>query len=186
MTTYTPEMDARLLRYRAVGMSHRQIAAAMATTKQSVGGRLRILATKGRVEREEAKAIFWTPEKLDALRELWTTRPDLTRRQIGQILGCTIDAVIGQLNKMDVPRRKKAVPIIETLTVTDDDADIIWQPVENPVHLPMRRPSQCCYPLWSGQPTHLYCDGTQVAGLSYCEAHCSVVFATDHWRARAA
>lgn len=186
MTAYTPDMDARLLKYRAAGMSHRQIAAAIGSTKGSVGGRLRVLIAAGRLPATEKKAAFWTPEKIAQFRDLWMTRPDLTRRQIGDILGCTMDAVIGQLDRLDLPRRKSAAPIKETLTHADEPAGIIWQPIAPSFVPPPRQPSQCWYPLWGETTTHRYCDGTQVIGRSYCPKHCGAVFATNHWQAVAA
>lgn len=186
MITYTPDLDARILRYRASGMSHREIAASIGSTKGSVGGRLRTLTLAGKLPATEKKPVFWTPEKIAEFRELWMTRTDLTRRQIGEKLGCTMDAVIGQLDRLDLPRRKGVVPIRDTISPVAEVEDIAWQPIAAPFDPPLRRARQCWQPLWSDVPTHEYCGGTQVAGRSYCAEHCRVVFATDHWRRAAA
>lgn len=44
----------------------------------------------------------WSEEKKDALRRLWAD-PKMTRRMIAERLGVTLDAVVGQAHRMDLP-----------------------------------------------------------------------------------
>jgi GcrA cell cycle regulator len=48
--------------------------------------------------------LFWTPERLATLRDLWADH-SLSAVKVGAILGCTKNAVIGKAHRLDLPPR---------------------------------------------------------------------------------
>ena len=60
----------------------------------------------------DASGIDWTPALVSALRNLWSQ--GLPGREISNALGCTVDAVLGKVNRLGLPPRRVSCSRVET------------------------------------------------------------------------
>jgi len=49
----------------------------------------------------------WTDTRKTQLRELWDRKPQLSAQQIGDIMGCTRNAIIGEAHRLELASRKR-------------------------------------------------------------------------------
>ncbi len=100
---------------------------------------------------------WWAAEgRLDRLRDLWEVEK-LSTARIATALGCTKNAVIGQIH-----RSNKLMPRRETVVA----------PPVRPSPFNALGPAECCWPHGDpGTPGFHFCGVAAIAGKPYCQAH---------------
>ena len=100
--------------------------------------------------------IQWTPEMHARLAELWAIE-SMTATEIGRAMGCTKNAIIGQVHREHLPKRDS--PVIRKLPTV-------------PITLHNIAPNGCRWPF--GDPKadgfHL-CGDQSMPGRPYCSVH---------------
>lgn len=103
---------------------------------------------------------FWTPERFGQLRGMWIDTK-LSAKQIGQILGCSKNSVMG---KVDRARKRNELPYRE------EPAPLIERPV-HPLSEVGKR--DCRFPIGNpGDEGFHFCRvRVETEGRSYCDEH---------------
>lgn len=105
-------------------------------------------------------STFWTKDRFDKLCGMWTNS-NLSAQQIGKILGCSKNTVMGKVHRArlrnELPHRKEPEPLLE-----------------RPPHpLFEVEPHDCRFPIGNpGDPDFHFCRvRVETEGRSYCEEH---------------
>lgn len=153
----------------------------------------------------------WNDERLKLLKKLWAE--GLSAGQISakpEFEGITRNAIIGKVNRTDLPARLLPTNRMKTPSQRRLDyaaAQVTSIPRPKPVPPPpdpytappenivvaieKRRgladleQDQCRWPIGDPQePDFHFCDRHQVSGMPYCEAHCAVAYQPPEAKAR--
>jgi GcrA cell cycle regulator len=116
-----------------------------------------------------AMTQHWTPERTGALIALWND--EMTASEIGRRLGVTKNAVIGKAFRLDLARRRTAVP-----PGAGDGADHLSGP-NNVIRLAGLQTGMCRWPVGEtdGAGYH-FCGEATADGKPYCPTHCDLAY----------
>lgn len=153
-----------------------------------------------------ANDFDWNESAILRLRDLWAEGHSAA--QIGRMLGCSKNAVIGKSCRLDLPRRPspvisrsqtpdairrrayrqrephapgaaKTLPALPSLAPRA--ARSPFPPPTPAIILPPNLCSRCCYVVDDTRMQQRYCDAPAPLGSSWCVEHARQVFAPDHF-----
>lgn len=105
----------------------------------------------------------WTPEMHARLEELWAT--GATATEIGRDMGCTKNAVLGQVHRVGLPRRDSPIKL--------------EPPKPHRITLHNIDPNGCRWPFGHvGEDGFHLCGEPQAFGKPYCGDHCKRSYTT--------
>ncbi|MDX2101093.1 MAG: global cell cycle regulator GcrA-like protein [Alphaproteobacteria bacterium] len=99
----------------------------------------------------------WTPEKVDELTRLWDS--GIPTAEIGRLMGCTKNTVIGKVHRLGLTPRKVMAPKPQAPRLLE---------LKGPV---------CCWPIGHpGTPEFRFCGAPAAPGKPYCAEHVAVAY----------
>jgi len=186
MAEWNDATHTRLRELWDEGLSAEKIGRQLGFTKNAVLGKARRLRLTPRAAVVVRKAEPMDAAKTELARIMWHDRKELSVPDIARILGVSIDVLRGKAFRLNWPARGFAksyrVAVAKTITVppaTDAAQPFFLTPPSDGVVFKPRPPGACCWPLWghNDKPTHRYCDGPSLVGMTYCPEHASVAYA---------
>lgn len=202
MTEWNEATRARLCELWGQGLSSPKIGKAMGFSKNAIIGMAHRMGLPARPPaiKTKKKPADWPADKKAAFMLMWENEPHLTRKEMGERLGLSLAAIIGQQRRMGLQPRaqqrwraraatrptlpkkteRQPKPVSDVPAAPDTEAPepFFLAPLPPVTVFKPRPPGACCWPLWghNERPTHWYCDGPSLLGLAYCPEHASVAY----------
>jgi GcrA cell cycle regulator len=132
-----------------------------------------------------AGQIVWLPSAKERVRELWAT--GMSASQIGDVLGCSKNAIIGVVHRMRLPPRETPPELVGVVRAPRPKRGQAARPKRGaevaPPPAPARAPvryAACLWPTASPKskrlPVRFECQEPRAPTRPYCATHCAIAY----------